>query len=206
MHHWITFKNDLPSRDAARIRKVATTLQGGGFVSRAPPPTTRFSLHDKQPAQVQVHHHQQAVLRAGSRQVTRYFYKTNARGQRLSSKVYTLQHGGPVQVAREVAKAALHGSSSSSSSRRHLPSSVRAAVRHAVASGSVTEAQGRKYCDKFAQDAGKGKVLIHIRERGKHKVRQYEAMCLMKKHPGKHDIRDMKTKHVSVAYVQTFAC
>lgn len=197
MLHWIQFKNELPARDAARVRKAVNRLQGGG--SSAPkPPTTRFALpRSSTPSS-------QETLRAGAHQATRYFYKTSAAGQRLSSKVYTLQHGGPMRIAREVAKAALHGASSHA--RQHVPASVRSAVRAAVHNGYVTEAHGRKYCDKYARDAGKGKVLIHIREKGKHKVRQYEAACVMRKHPSKHNIRDMKTKHVSVHYVQTFAC
>jgi len=196
MHHWITFKNELPARDAARVRKVTTTLQGGAL-SSPKPQTTHFPLA---PTPVHTNSH---ALQAGAVQ-TRFFYKTNAHGQRLSSKAYRLEHGGPVSVARDIAKNALantHGSA-----RHHVPSSVRAAVTRAVAHGHVTEAHGRKYCDKYARDASKGKMLIHIRERGKQKVRQYEATCVMKKHPSTRNIRHMKTKHVYVRYMETFAC
>lgn len=201
MLHWITFKNELPARDVARIRKIASTLQGGSTAATHQP-TTRFSLSTHQPVEQQ-QQYQQQVLRAGARQPSRYFYKTDARGRRLSSQVYVLQHGGPVHVARQVAKAVMR---SCDSSRHRVPSSVQSAVQRAVADGYVTDRRGRMYCDKYAKDAGKGKVLLHIRERGKHKVRQYEATCVMKKHPSKHNIRDMQTKHVSVSYVQTFAC
>lgn len=197
MLHWITFKNELPPRDVSRIRKVTSTLQGGAHAAH--PPTTQVSFRAPRVDAAPSAGH---TLSAGAKVTTRYFYKTDTHGRRMCSKVYTLHHGGPRQIARDIARHMC----STNASRQRVPQHVQTAVERAVDDGYVTAAHGRKYCDKYARDAAQKSTLIHIREKGKHKVRQYEAVVKMKKHPSKHSIRDMKTKHVSVSYVQTFAC
>lgn len=196
MLHWIKFKNDLPARDVAAIRKVSATLEGGS-TNTPRMPAMRMSLH-----RPQVEFEQEQTLTAGATTCTRYFYKTDADGKRLSSKVYTLHFGGPLQVARDIARS----STTLKRSREVAPRRVLTAVHHAVEDGYVTAAHGRKYCEKYARDASNQKMTVHIRESGKRKVRQYKVAYNMNKHPSKHDIHNMKTKHVTVSYVQTFAC